>query len=88
MKGRFLLDVVVGQGTSVFQLFSGENETLLIRRNSFFVLDFGLDVFDAVGRFHFQGDRLTRQSLHEYLHLQGRPRVNGAMREDKIRQIR
>ena len=34
MKGWFLLDVVIGQGPSIFKLFSGENQTLLIRRNA------------------------------------------------------
>jgi len=68
MKRRLLLDVVVGQRASVFQLFPGEDESLLIRGNAFFVLDLGLDVFDAVGRFDFEGNRLPRKSLHEDLH--------------------
>jgi hypothetical protein len=36
------LDVVIGKSSAVFELFSGEDETLLIGWNSFFVLDFGL----------------------------------------------
>ena len=34
MKGRFLLDVVVAQRASIFKLLSGENQTLLVRRNA------------------------------------------------------
>ena len=33
MQGRFLLDVVVGQGTAIFQLLSGEDQTLLVWKN-------------------------------------------------------
>jgi len=70
MKSGLLLDVVVGQGAPVLQLLAGEDETLLIRRNTFFVLDFGFDVFDAVGRFDLEGDGLPRKSLHEDLHFE------------------
>ena len=41
MEGGLLLDVVVGKGASVFELLAGEDETLLIGRDSFLVLDFG-----------------------------------------------
>ena len=34
VKGRLLLDVVVAQGAVIFELLSGENETLLIRGDS------------------------------------------------------
>lgn len=37
MECRLLLDVVVRQGSAVLELFPGENQSLLIRRNSFFV---------------------------------------------------
>jgi hypothetical protein len=40
MERRFLLDVVIGKRTAVFELFSSENQTLLVRRNAFLVLDF------------------------------------------------
>merc|ERR1712241_1354583 len=42
VKRRFLLDVVIRQRASVFQLFTREDETLLVRWDSFFVLDFRL----------------------------------------------
>lgn len=34
-----------------FQLFSSKNQTLLIGRNSFLILDFCLDIFNGVRRF-------------------------------------
>jgi len=48
VKSRFLLDVVVRKGATVLQLFASENQALLIRRNSFLVLDFGLHSFDRI----------------------------------------
>ena len=48
MEGGLLLDVVVRKGTSVFELLTSEDESLLIGRDSFLVLDFGLHVLDGV----------------------------------------
>ena len=48
VQGRLLLDVVVGQGSSVLQLLTSEDEPLLIWGNALLVLDLGLDVFDGV----------------------------------------
>ena len=56
----FLLDVVVGQGTAIFQLFAGEDQTLLVRWDAFFVLDFGFDVFNGVAGFDVQRDGFAR----------------------------
>ena len=68
MKGRLLLDVVVGQGPAVLELLPSEDEALLIGGNALLVLDLGLDVLDAVGLVDFQGDGLAGESLHEDLH--------------------
>ena len=68
MKGRLLLDVVVGKSAAVFKLLASENQALLIRRNSFLVLDLLLHVVDGVGRFDFEGDGLASESFHEDLH--------------------
>jgi hypothetical protein len=38
VKGRLLLDVVVRKSASVFKLLASEDQTLLIRGNSFFLL--------------------------------------------------
>jgi hypothetical protein len=44
----FLLDVVVGQRSAVFQLFAGKDQTLLVGWNAFFVLDLGFEVFNCL----------------------------------------
>jgi hypothetical protein len=49
VKSGFLLDVVVGQSTTIFELLASEDKTLLIRRDTFLVLDLLLDVVDGVG---------------------------------------
>ncbi len=63
------MDVVVTKSAAIFELFASEDQTLLIRRNPFLILDLCFDVFDGVGRFDIQGDGLTREGLNEDLHL-------------------
>merc|ERR1711950_28133 len=48
MEGALLLDVVVGESSSVLQLLAGEDQPLLIWGDSLLVLDLGLDVLDGV----------------------------------------
>ena len=48
MQGGFLLNVVVRQGTAILELLAGEDQPLLIWRDSFLVLNLGLDVLDGV----------------------------------------
>jgi hypothetical protein len=48
MESRLLLDVVVGEGSAIFELLSSEDESLLIRGNTFLVLDLSLDVLNGV----------------------------------------
>jgi hypothetical protein len=48
MESGFLLDVVVGQRTAIFELLAGKDKTLLIRRNTFLVLNLLLDIVDRV----------------------------------------
>lgn len=59
MESRLLLDVVIGERTSVFELLAGEDEALLIRRNAFLVLDLALNVVDGVAGLHLEGDSLA-----------------------------
>jgi len=66
MEGRFLLNVVVGESATVLELFSSEDQSLLIRRDTFLVLNFGLDVVDSVGRFDFEGDLKRRGKESEF----------------------
>ena len=68
MESAFLLDVVVREGSSIFQLLSSEDESLLIRRDSFLILNLGLHVFNGVTAFNIKSDGLPGQGLHEYLH--------------------
>jgi len=48
MEGRFLLDVVIGEGSAILQLFTSKDKTLLIWWDSFLVLDLGLDILNGV----------------------------------------
>jgi hypothetical protein len=60
-----LLDVVVRQSASIFQLLAGEDQSLLVGWDALLVLDFALDIVDSVGRLHLEGDSLARQGLYE-----------------------
>ncbi len=42
MQSRLFLDVVVAQGAAILELLAGENETLLVGRDTLLVLDLGL----------------------------------------------
>jgi len=68
MKGRLLLDIVIRKGSSVLELLSSEDQTLLIRGDSLLVLNLGLDVIDSVRGLDIEGDGLTREGLDEDLH--------------------
>jgi len=65
VKGRFFLDVVVGQGTAILKLLSSEDETLLIRRDALLILNLGLDVIDGVAGLNLKGDSLAGQGLDD-----------------------
>merc|ERR1712243_363636 len=73
MEGGLLLDVIIGQSSSIFELFSCEDQPLLIRRDAFLILDLSLDVLNGVRRLNLEGDRLTGQRLHENLHTSSQP---------------
>merc|ERR1719373_223544 len=68
VKSRLLLDVIIRKSSSVFKLFTSEDKTLLIWRNTFLVLDLGLDVFNGIRGFNFKSDGFTSQCLHKNLH--------------------
>merc|ERR1711887_360845 len=68
MESALLLDVVVRQGATIFQLFTGEDQPLLIWGNSFLVLDLGLDILNGVCWFNLQSDSLASQGLDKDLH--------------------
>ena len=68
MEGGLLLDVVVSEGSSVFELLSGEDESLLVGGNTFLVLNLGLDVLNGVRWLDIKGDGLAGEGLDEDLH--------------------
>jgi len=68
MKGRLLLNVVVTQSPPILQLLPGEDQPLLIRRDSFLILNLRLHVVDGIARLDLQRDRLAREGLDEDLH--------------------
>ena len=48
VESGVLLDVVISQGSTVIELLSSKDETLLIRRDSLLVLDLLLELEDSV----------------------------------------
>merc|ERR1712004_110787 len=68
MQCRLLLDVVIAQGTSIFQLLASKDQTLLIWGNSLLVLDLGLYVFDGIGSLNLEGNGLAGEGLDKDLH--------------------
>merc|ERR1712158_179352 len=68
MEGGLLLDVVVGEGSSVLQLLASEDQPLLVRGDALLVLDLGLHVLNGVWGLDLQGDGLPCEGLHEDLH--------------------
>merc|ERR1712025_311853 len=86
MEGALLLDVVVGESSSVLQLLASEDQPLLIWGDSLLVLDLGLDVLNGVGWFNLQGDGLTGEGLDEDLHAspESEHKVEGALLLDVV----
>merc|ERR1719399_134876 len=68
VEGRLFLDVVVGKSTAVLELLTGEDKTLLVWGNAFFILDLGLHVLNGVAGLNIEGDGLTSEGLDENLH--------------------
>ena len=68
MESGLLLDVVVGEGATVLELLSSEDEALLIRGNTLLVLDLCLHVVNGVRGLDLEGDGLAGEGLDEDLH--------------------
>ena len=69
MESGLLLDVVVGEGSTIFELLTSEDKSLLVWWNTFLVLDLGLDIFNGVSWLDIKGDGLAGESLNKDLHL-------------------
>ena len=67
MEGRLLLDVVVAQRAAVLELFTREDEALLVRRDALLVLDLLFHVVDRFRRLDVERDGLARQRFDEDL---------------------
>jgi hypothetical protein len=59
MQGRLLLDVVIRESATILELLAGEDQALLVRRNSLLVLNLALDIVDGVARLDLKSDGLT-----------------------------
>ena len=68
MESWLFLDVVVREGSAILKLLSGKDQSLLIWRDSFLVLNLGFDVLNGVSGFNIQSDCLSSESLDEDLH--------------------
>ena len=69
IQGGLVLDVAVGQGAAIFQLFTIEYQPLLVNWDAFLVLDLDLDILDGVTGLDLKSDGLACQGLHEDLHV-------------------
>ncbi|KFV69466.1 hypothetical protein N307_07332, partial [Dryobates pubescens] len=69
VESGLLLDVVVREGATIFQLLASKDQPLLIWGNAFLVLDLGLHILNGVTGLHLQGDGLASQGLHKDLHV-------------------
>jgi hypothetical protein len=63
MESRLLLNIVVGESATIFELLAGKDQVLLVRRDAFLVLNLRLHVVDRVRRLDLQGDGLPCEGL-------------------------
>merc|ERR1712020_266804 len=86
MEGALLLDVVVGESSSILELLTSEDQSLLIWGNSLLVLDLSLDVLNGVRRFDLESDGLASQGLDEDLHAspESEHKMEGALLLDVV----
>ena len=59
VQGGLLLNVVIGESTSIFQLLSSKDQTLLIRGDSLLILDLGLDIVNGIRWLNIERDGLA-----------------------------
>ncbi|VYS50071.1 unnamed protein product [Arabidopsis thaliana] len=56
MEGGLLLDVVISECATVFKLLTGKDKPLLIRRDSFLILDLSFNIVNSIRIFNLQSD--------------------------------
>ena len=69
MKSWFFLNIIIGEGSAVFELLSSKDESLLIWGNSFFILNLSLDIFNGVSWFNIKSNSFTCKCFYENLHF-------------------
>lgn len=67
-RGR-LSNVAVRQRMSNFQLLGSKDQSLLVRRNSFLILDLGHYIFYCTRGLNLENEGLSCKSFHENLYL-------------------
>ena len=89
VKGVVFLDVVVTQAMIIFKLLASKQQKLLVCGDSFLVLDFGLDISNGVGSYHFKNDGLACEGLDKDLHTITQPehQVKGGRNSKLIQDI-
>jgi hypothetical protein len=69
MESGLFLDVVIGEGSAVFELLTSKDESLLIWWDTFLVLDLSLNIFNGVCWFDIEGDCFSCECFDENLHF-------------------
>ena len=69
VESGLFLDVVIGEGSAVFELLTSKDESLLIWWDSFLVLDLSLNVFNGVCWLDIKGDCFSCECFDENLHF-------------------
>merc|ERR1711962_771591 len=69
MQSRLFLDIVVRKSSTIFQLLSSKNQTLLIWRNTFLILNLSFDIVNGITWLNLKGDDLTSQCFYKDLHI-------------------
>jgi hypothetical protein len=67
VEGGLLLDVVIRESAAVLELLASEDQALLIRRNSFLILDLLFNIINRIRGLDLKGDGLARKGLYEDL---------------------
>merc|ERR1712070_1276224 len=68
MERGLLLDVVVRERAPVFELLASKDQSLLIRRDTLFVLNLRLHIVDSITSLNIECNRFSSQRLNENLH--------------------
>ena len=68
VNSGFFLEIIVRESSIVFQLFSSEDQSLLVNWDSFLIHNLLLKRFNSVWGFNFDSHSLSSEGLDEDLH--------------------